>query len=387
MRRLTPLALLLIVVAVGVVMSWRQEERARTTPVADEEAALASVEHPAASWSPPMPAEAAVTDPEVLARPSCVADLLAIDRAPGLDGVRAAFARGLPGDDDALFAYLAALVAERIGSDPEAALAVLAWAEDASVEEATVLLEGLAQSAGARDPRVAARLLALGGDTGTDELRRMAALDALGTQTSLDGDGRSRLRALALEGDSGAVAWHSTRALGRVMAESYREGNDIEPYLDELDRIARQHPEGTVRGLALEAPMHADVIVGKDRIDGLVDMMLDEPQRDVRELAVFQLGLTSSPTDALAGLRRAFEQEYDVCVRWAIVRFAVRAGGESALPLLDYFVSLDPTFAEDVATIRALFAAGYQDFEQIWLQLPERHACAVEDGEPHGGAL
>ena len=32
----------------------------------------------------------------------------------------------------------------------------------------------------------------------------------------------------------------------------------------------------------------------------------------------------------------------------------------------------------------ALFAAGHQDFEQIWLNKEERHACVVEEGELHG---
>jgi hypothetical protein len=326
--------------------------------------------------------------PEELARPSCTGDLLALDGMPGLDGVRAAFARGLPDGDAAVTEYLSALVALKIGDSTETALLVLDWVDDASPEQARLLLSGLSQSGGAQNPEVARRLLALGARGERDEDTRLAALDALRTQRTLDADGRRALGSLALD-DEGSedVAWHATRALGSVMAEGHAKGEDFEPYWDELAKIATSSPDSAVRALALEAPMHADTILPASKLDTLVNLMIDEPHRDVRELAVFQLGLTSSPTDALEAFRRAFEAEYDVCVRAAIVRFAVRAAGEKALPLLDHFAAIDPVFIDDVADFRALFAAGYQDFEQIWLKKPERHACVIDDGEPHGGAL
>jgi hypothetical protein len=326
--------------------------------------------------------------PEVIARPSCTGDLLAIDAMSGLDGVRAAFARGLPGGDEAVADYLRALVALRIGDSTENALLVLALAQDASADEARVLLAGLSESAAAHDPRVAEGLLALGARSTARDGVRIAALDALRTQRTLDGSGRTQLRDLALD-DEGSedVAWHATRALGSVMAEGHARGEAFEPYWDELAKIATTNRDASVRALALEAPMHADTILPASKLDTLVDLMFDEPHRDVRELAVFQLGLTSSPAEALDAFRRAFEVETDVCVRAAIVRFAVRAALAASLPLLDHFASIDPVFIEDVADFRALFAAGYQDFEQIWLHKPERHACIVDDGEPHGGAL
>lgn len=382
MRRLVLLA---VVVVFGGLFLWACLRSPAETPRPGPSAAPDGAPPPLSGRDAlPLPTAPTPGRPEELARPSCVGDLLAVDQAPGFDGVRAAFARGLV-DDPAVAAYLSDLVAERIGDDPEAALAVLAWAKEASDEEAEILLAGLAKSAGAKDPRVGEGLVALGGDAGASERVRRAALDALRTQPRLDEAGRAKLRELALEGSSDELAWHATRALGSVMNESVAKTGEFRPYWDELEKIARTSPDSAVRALALEAPMHSDPILPKEKIDTLVDIMLDEPHRDVRELAAFQLGLTESPRDALEAFRRAFEQEYDECVRWAIVRFAVRAAGVDALPLLEHFARIDPAFVQDLQDFRAIFAAGHVDFERIWLAKPERHACVVEHGELHGG--
>jgi hypothetical protein len=382
MRRLsTATGLVIALLALG----WLEvREAARAAPTPSDLTERRIDEAPMQSL---LSSAAPLEDPEALARPRCVADVLALDAMPGLEGIAAAFERGMPGDDGALGEYLRALVALRIGTSTDAALEVLAWAERAAPEQAAVLLEGLSRSAGAKDHRVAARLLALGVNTEGDEAVRAAALDALRTQRELDAGARGALSTLALDVTSEAVAWHATRALGSVMAESHKESGEVEPYWDELEKIARTSEQAAVRALALEAPMHADTILPKDKIEKLLALLPNEPHRDARELAIFQLGLTASPEDALDAMRRAFHAEYDECVRWAIVRFSVRAAGERALPLLDHFAQVDESFVADVADFRALFAAGFNDFEQIWLRMPERHNCAVEDGEPHGGEL
>lgn len=323
-------------------------------------------------------------DPEVVARPSCFSDVLAIDRADSLDGIRSALEQGY-GGDPLVAEYLQARIAELIGKSAEGALAVLAWAKEASGEDAEILLAGLALSDGARDPRVAEGLLALGESGEHAEAVRLAAVDALRSQPSLDGDDRARLKQMALEGDTDELAWRATRSLGSVMNEDHKASGEFEPYWDELMDIARDSTDPAVRALALEAPAYSDPILPRSSIEQLTELMLNEPDRDVRELAAFQLGLTDSPEEALEAFRRAFEVEYDECVRWAIVRFAVRAAGEAALPLLAWFASQDPAFVADYEDFRALFAAGYSDFEQIWLNKPERHACVVEDGHIHGG--
>lgn len=373
--------------ALGLLFAWGARKEA--APPADEptmeppaRTAPFAVTKEFAAWDAPVP-----DVPEELARRSCVGDLLALDAMPGLDGVRAAFARGLPAGDPIIETYLRATIAARIGDDVDAALAILAWAKAATPDEAVVLLGGLAQSAGAKDPRVARALLELSTDAAGDERVRLAALDAVRAQPRLDDAERGALKALVSDDASEAVAWHATRALGQVMGASQEAGDTIEPYLDDLMDIAKTSGSAGVRALALEAPMHADTILPGERAQALVDLMIDEPHRDVRELAVFQLGLTSSPNEALEAFRQAFDNEYDVCVRAAIVRFAVRAAGEGAMPLLEHFARVDPVFVDDVADFRALFAQGFQDFEEIWLRKPERHACVVDDGEPHGGAL
>lgn len=383
MRRLPTFAIGLLLLVI-LVERW-------TARGAEADSAAAAAEHaegpgPRAATVGAMPTgpgdEGA--DPERLASQRCFGDLMAFDGMSGFDGVRAALAAGLPSDDPLLGDYLRDLIAERIGESAERALEVLSWAEGAHAADAQLLLEGLARSKGALDLRVASRLVELGARAGLDEQVRAAALDAVRVQPALEPADRTRLAALALDEAVPATAWHATRALGGVMVERERLGGDTGPYWDELARVAAQSDDAAVRALALEAPMHADSILPKEKIATLLALFPNEPHRDVRELAIFQLGLTDSPTDALEAMRQAFDGEYDECVRWAIVRFSVRAAGERSLPLLEHFARIDPAFEQDLADFRELFAAGFQDFEKIWLHKAERHACAVENGEPHG---
>lgn len=385
MTRQTLLTGLALVVVIGSFLLWNKSARLGLSPTAPLTQGAHATTSTSASWGALANAGDAV--PEQIANARCFGDLLAIDRAPGFDGVRLAFSRGLASDQLGAD-YLRARVAELVGDDVEKALEVLSWARGASVEEAQVLLAGLAASNGAKDARVATALIELGRASDVDAQIRAAALDAIGTQRHLDGASRVALKSVAVDSSDQELAWHATRALGAVMGEAMRAQNAqpdaFQPYWEELADIVEGSGDPAVRALALEASAYVDPILPATSIPRLVDMMLDEPHRDVRELAAFQLGLTEAPDEALAAYRRAFEQEYDECVRWAIFRFAVRAGGEDALPLLEYFASMDPAFVDDLADFKALWAAGYQDFEQIWLNKEERHACVVEDGELHG---
>jgi hypothetical protein len=384
---LTGLAAVVVLVITGIAL-WNTRERAETPSVASAPHTDVEGAQESTSWRADTGTDRQVL-PEQLTNARCFGDLLAIDQAKGFDGVRLALSRGLGGDELGA-EYLRARVAELIGDDVEKALEVLAWARRATPDEAAVLLAGLAASNGAKDPRVAAALIELGRADDANAAVRAAALDALRTQPRLDNDGRLALKGIAVgdNSDDGELAWHATRALGNVMGEAMRTDSAqidaFQPYWEELADIAETSGDPAVRALALEASAITDPILPAASIARLTDMMLDEPHRDVRELAAFQLGLTEAPDEAIAAYRRAFEQEYDECVRWAIVRFAVRAGGEDALPLLEYFASIDAAFVDDVADFKALFAAGYQDFEQIWLNKEERHACVVEEGELHG---
>lgn len=378
-----------VAIAVTAAVLWRAnagESAARTAvgPIG------AGRDHADRGEGHPLDATSAVTldaAAEELAAPRCIGALLAIDGLPGLVALEAAFARGLPGGDAAVADYLSDLVAERVGGSAELALQVLAAAEGAPPEAASVLLAGLARCPGARDARVVEGLIALGARPGGNEDVRAAALDALRTQPRLGAYERAQLASLAGSEGGGRVAWHAARALGSVMAEAERGGESSAPYWDELYAVARASDDAAVRAVALEAPMHADNILPRARIGALLELLPSEPHRDLRELVIFQLGLTDAPDDALEAMRVAFDAEYDECVRWAMVRFSVRAAGARALPLVEHFARVDPAFVDDVADFRRLFDAGVQDFEQIWLRLPERHVCAVEDGEPHGDTL
>lgn len=382
MRRLPAFALLLVLL-VALVERWTTRGVNASAPAATQQSAAGSAVAPSSEFEESS-GRGADHEPELLASQRCFGDLLSFDTLGGFDGVRAALDAGLPGDDPLLGDYLRDLLAERIGDSAARALEVLSWAEGESPDEARLLLEGLAQSKGARDLRVASRLVELGARVGLDERVRAAALDAVRVQPDLAPADRTRLANLAMDAASPAAAWHATRALGGVMAERQRLHADTGPWWDELARVAAGSEDAAVRALALEAPMHADSILPKDKIGLLLELLPREPHRDVRELAIFQLGLTDSPADALEAMRQAFDGEYDECVRWAIVRFSVRAAGERALPLLEHFARIDPAFQQDLLDFRELFAAGYQDFEQLWLHKAERHACAIEDGEPHG---
>jgi hypothetical protein len=92
-------------------------------------------------------------------------------------------------------------------------------------------------------------------------------------------------------------------------------------------------------------------------------------------VALFQLGLTAAPEQSLEVMREVFERDTNVCVRWAAVRFSVRAAGPAALPLLDHFARIDPRFAIDAAEFRAIYAAGVRDFADVWLRKVEHHDC------------
>ena len=100
-------------------------------------------------------------------------------------------------------------------------------------------------------------------------------------------------------------------------------------------------------------------------------------------MAAYRLAVTEQPDKALEYYRAAFPQEQDECVRWALFRFAVRAAGPGALPLLEQMAAQDPRFLQDYQDFKRLYAAGTVDFARIWLGVEERHNCIMEEGAPH----
>src|SRR5262249_60728183 len=120
-------------------------------------------------------------------------------------------------------------------------------------------------------------------------------------------------------------------------------------------------------------------------IDDLAQMLVGAPEREIREMAAYQLGLTEDAQRVLGIFRAAFPLERDLCVRWAIFRFAVRAAGPRSIPLLNELARLDPRFQPDLVDFQQIYATGVHDFERVWLDKAEHHPCVADEGAQHGG--
>jgi hypothetical protein len=149
--------------------------------------------------------------------------------------------------------------------------------------------------------------------------------------------------------------------------------------------ISEKSDDMAVRLMALEMPSYSNPIIGKDakELERLDKLMRTDRERDVREMAAFRMAVTEQPDKALEYYRDAFPQEQDECVRWAIFRFAVRAAGAGALPLLQQLAAQDPRFLQDYQDFQRLYAEGTVDFARIWMGKEERHNCLMEEGAPH----
>jgi hypothetical protein len=320
------------------------------------------------------------------ALPSCWKNVSDVDRALNLENFRLVLAQLGGNEDPLLTEYFSARLAELVGGDIAKAEQVLEWVKTSTETDARILLTGLKATAAVQNPALAERLFGLSESGGLSVGARAAALDALETQKRLSPAHQNRLSKIALEGPSDDLAWMATRTLGRVMNAEAASGGDATPYWEKLLEIAKGSSDPAVRQLALEMPTYSDVVIPKESITPLAEMMMDDADPSLREQAAFRLSLTESPSQALEAYKTAFKNEYDECVRWAIVRFAVRAGGESALPYLREMAGVDKRFAPDLAEFEKLYSQGYQDFARIWTnKSEENHPCAVAGGEPHGG--
>ena len=325
-----------------------------------------------------------VPDPaaEELPGVHCWAGLLDVDRSGSIAELRAVLGRAIASGDELLATYVGDRLVEIVGDDVARATALLDWADATSGPELEVLLGALARTPAVQDRAVAERLLRMGEDRDGGEVRRAAALGALETQARLAPDDLARVAAVALEADAGGAAWTATRTLGRVMKEDHARTGSYAPYWDQLLAISGKTEDPAVRILALEMPAYADPVLDAGYIDDLAAILTGAPEKEVREMAAFQLGLTEDPDRVLAVFRAAFPKEQELCVRWAILRFSVRAAGARALPLLRELARVDRRFAVDVAEFEQLYASGLADFERVWLDKAEHHACGVD--EEHG---
>ena len=212
-----------------------------------------------------------------------------------------------------------------------------------------------------------------------------AALAALDTQAKLSAEGIERLASVALDPGAGGAAWMATRTLGRIMKQDFERTGDFAPYWRGLLQITASSGDDAIRQLALEMPAYADPVLGVGEIDHLADILRSDREREVRALAAFNLSLTEDPERALEVFRTSFPRERDLCVRWAMFRFALRAAGRRAFPLLREFAGQDQRFARDLVEFEELYARGTTDFARIWLDKPEHHPCTFEEAAAHGG--
>jgi hypothetical protein len=331
----------------------------------------------------PALAQSARTGPgaeQRMPRLTCRAGYLDFESVYGLEGVRAAIRQALEQNDAAALTFLTERLAEVIGQDASAALQVVTWADTATEPELSVLLQGVRGAEAVRDARVVERLFGMA-EGHSDPGHQTQALVALETQPRLDGAAMDRLATLAKK-DSRvtSVAMHATRTLGRVMDSDFKNAGAVTPYLTRLLDITRGSGEEDVRTLAVEMATYPAARLDDAPVRELAKLLREDPDADVRELSALVLS-TGRDTDAvLQHFAEAFRTEKSLCVRWAILRYTLRAGGAAALPQVKEYARQDRRLEQDYADFKALYDAGHTDFDRLWLNKRTRHRCPEEAG-------
>lgn len=279
--------------------------------------------------------------------------------------------------------YLKGRLAELIGNDANAANEVLDWALQAEPTEYKVLMAGLRESQAIALPQVAARLTDIGLDERIPVERRAGFLDALQNVRQLEPAALERLARFAKDPASGEAGWVTTRSIGRVMQQDFNRTGNAKPYLDKLFTIGTESPDEPVRYLALEMEMYADAPLDAQATEKLAKVLATEGSENIREVAAHDLSLAQDKTRALEIYAQAFEAEKDLCVRWALFRFAARAAGKQALPVMEDMAMKDPRFQANYQDIARLYASGVVDFDRIWFGLPDQnpHGCLDKHDE------
>lgn len=352
-----------------------------TLPAGSPEDPLASPDtNPLQSEEPTNPRDA-------VPLPPCWAELRRLDQTLSLEDFRTVLASAVPSRDRFLLTYLEERLTRLVGGDPQKALQVLSWAEQAGGGlELMVYMEALKKSDAVHHPKVSERLFTLAEAPEGGTALRAAAVIGLETQKRLGPRELQRLRALALDVRDDPVAWNATRTLGRVMETDFQQTGRHQAYWEHLLDISRQSEDRAVRGLALEMPGYANVVVDAKSIDALSETMRTDRDPEVREMAAMRLSVTEAPDKALEAYASAFQTENDFCVRWALFRFALRAAGAAALPLAQRFAQQEPRLQQDYLDFQQLYAQGAQDWERIWLEkekrlYPQHIACMDSHAE------
>ncbi|MFP2926749.1 hypothetical protein ACLESO_16375 [Pyxidicoccus sp. 3LG] len=324
---------------------------------------------------------AASGQPQRMPRLTCRAGYLDFEAVHGLEGLRAAVKQAVEQNDSAALTFLTERLSEVIGRDTGAALQVVTWADTAVEPELSALLGGLRNSEAVRDSRVAARLFTLA-EGHADPAHQAQALVALETQERFDASAMDRLSALAKQ-DTGAkgVAMHAVRTLGRVMQNDFQATGTVTPYLTRLLDVASSAADSSVRTLAVEMGSYPAARLDDASVQALARVMKQDADADVREMAALVLSNGRDTRAVLAHFDEAFRAEKSLCVRLAILRYTLRAGGAEALPQVKEYARQDRRFQQDAADFEALYRAGHTDFDRLWLSKRMRHRCPDESGD------
>ncbi|SEL87639.1 hypothetical protein SAMN05444354_109146 [Stigmatella aurantiaca] len=308
---------------------------------------------------------------------TCWQDLERFNEAVTFETFRDWAAPLLASGDPLVLDYLRGRLAELIGDDPARASEVLGWVRGAPAKEFKVFMGGLKGSQALHRPQVAAQLLEMGLDGELELGRRAGLLAALETQHRFEPAAMDRLARFAQDPASGEAGWIATRTLGRVMKEDLSRTGNAKPYVDRLLSVSAESLEMPVRYLALEMGMHADAPIDAQATARLEKILATEGSGDVRQIAAHELSLAEDKTRALDIYAQAFTTETELCVRWALFRFAARTAGRNALPVMAHMAQQDSRFLADYRDFERLYASGIVDFERIWSSLPtdNPHGC------------
>ncbi|QSQ27059.1 HEAT repeat domain-containing protein [Pyxidicoccus parkwayensis] len=375
---------LVILAAVGVVLLRREASSSQDAPSAASGTSAQAVSSAAPTGTAPSAPSTHKDGPrEQIPMPGCWEGLLELDKSASLDSLRAALAEAIGANDRFLAEYLKERLTEVVGNDAARGLQLVEWAAAANGPETSLYLEALKAAPAVRNPAVAERLLKLGEDKRAQIATRAAALDTLETQHRFTPESIQRLKAIAMDVDADSAAWLATRTLGRVMKEDYERTGNYASYWKELLDIGQTSKDLAVRQLALEMPSYSNPLLDSDSVDQLAELMKKDPDRQVREMSAFRLARTEDPKKALEAYRSAFDTEPSICVRFAMMLYALRAAGADALPLAAEFARKDPRLQQDYVDFKELYAAGTVDWARIWMNKKEYHECVVEEGAPH----
>jgi hypothetical protein len=317
---------------------------------------------------------------ELVPLPGCWAGLLELDQAASLASMHAAIAAAAATADPVLVEFLKERLAELVGDNVNNAMEVLGWAEKVTGPELAIYMEALKTTGAVQNPKVSERLLAMGENAKASLENRLAALDTLETQKHFGPEALERVKGLALDDKLEEVAWVATRTLGRVGKEDFERTGNYQDYWKDLLDIGKRSGDAGIRALALEMPSYAEPLIDSKSIDSLGNILRNDPDTHVREMAAHRLGLTDDPDKALETFRNSFNAEKDLCLRWAIFRFALRAAGAEALPLVQQFAAIDPRFLKEYLEFKAIYDSGINDFERVWAAKPENIQCIGEEG-------